>query len=120
MGIDLYLRWLGQTPEELAAQEAAWLIGTSWHSRRGRSGRQASTARLWWSAERAGWRRPAHARRWPLGPESEPLLATLEVTVIGQLDRIDLDPHSVERWSGLKLPSACMVAFNHCVRSSQT
>jgi hypothetical protein len=26
MGIDLYLRWIGQTPEELAAQEAAWLI----------------------------------------------------------------------------------------------
>jgi len=26
VGIDLYLRWLGQTPEELAAQEAAWLI----------------------------------------------------------------------------------------------
>jgi hypothetical protein len=26
MGIDLYLRWAGQTPEELAAQEAAWLI----------------------------------------------------------------------------------------------
>jgi hypothetical protein len=26
MGIDLYLRWPGQTAEELAAQEAAWLL----------------------------------------------------------------------------------------------
>jgi hypothetical protein len=26
MGIDLYLRWIGQTPEELTAQEAAWMI----------------------------------------------------------------------------------------------
>jgi hypothetical protein len=26
MGIDLYLRWIGQTPEELTSQEAAWMI----------------------------------------------------------------------------------------------